>query len=353
MRRRRRIPREIEFSFDSFLDVVANVVGTIIRLILVAWVGARSYKAVVPAIPLPPPTTLEISPLPDPTDPRVGQLALKQQQVHQERERENQGRAMRERSAGVARQLREDLNALLSRQQKFADDALRQLQENKARASSADRATMDLEQMRTRSQRLLADMELLKQQQPARKELRYRTPVSSPVQTEELMFECQQGRVSLIDTGALLAEVRREGRAKSEELRNRWQVSDVTAPVGSFRLRYTYERERSTLDGLANAGPIDGPFRYGLSGWEVVPVQTNRGESLEEALASESSFRRLADTIDPMQTVVTIWVYPDSFALYRGLRDYLHQRDIVVAGRPLPHGIPIASSRQGTTSRGQ
>ncbi len=39
MIRRRRKVREIEFSFDSFLDVVANVVGIILRLILVAWVG--------------------------------------------------------------------------------------------------------------------------------------------------------------------------------------------------------------------------------------------------------------------------------------------------------------------------
>src|ERR1700738_3214158 len=44
-RRRRRGAREIAFSFDSFLDVVANVVGIIIRLILVAWVGARSYSS--------------------------------------------------------------------------------------------------------------------------------------------------------------------------------------------------------------------------------------------------------------------------------------------------------------------
>src|SRR6266849_8723320 len=46
MRRRRRQLREIPFSFDSFLDVVANVVGIIIRLILVVWVGARSYSGI-------------------------------------------------------------------------------------------------------------------------------------------------------------------------------------------------------------------------------------------------------------------------------------------------------------------
>src|SRR5205823_532031 len=45
MIRRRRPAREIAFSFDSFLDVVANVVGIIIRLILVVWVSARSYSS--------------------------------------------------------------------------------------------------------------------------------------------------------------------------------------------------------------------------------------------------------------------------------------------------------------------
>src|SRR5438094_6788855 len=45
--RRRRLPKPREnFSFDSFLDVVANVVGIIIRLILVVWVGARSYSSI-------------------------------------------------------------------------------------------------------------------------------------------------------------------------------------------------------------------------------------------------------------------------------------------------------------------
>src|SRR5262245_55689786 len=45
-RRRRRPEKEIVFSFDSFLDLVANVVGIIVRLILVAWVGARTYTGV-------------------------------------------------------------------------------------------------------------------------------------------------------------------------------------------------------------------------------------------------------------------------------------------------------------------
>ena len=59
------------------------------------------------------------------------------------------------------------------------------------------------------------------------------------------------------------------------------------------------------------------------------------------------------DGLDPQYAAVTFWVYPDSFPMYRQLRDYLYERDLVVAGRPLPDGSQIASSRHGTVSRGQ
>src|SRR6185312_7451423 len=82
MIRRRRKSREIEFSFDSFLDVVANVVGIILRLILVAWVGARSYKAIVPSTASPPALTQEeIAELPDPQDPLAPELERQRREL--------------------------------------------------------------------------------------------------------------------------------------------------------------------------------------------------------------------------------------------------------------------------------
>jgi hypothetical protein len=212
---------------------------------------------------------------------------------------------------------------------------------------------MTLAQLRQRSKALLADLEKLRRLPPAGKTLRYQTPVSAPVQSEEVMFECRRGRVTLIDTAALLAHIRRASRQAAEQLRQRWEVSDVTPAVGAFRLRYVIERERSPLDGPGGGTPLDTTFRYGLSGWEVLPTLEERGEPAGQALAAGSAFRRVTDALDAQQTAVTFWVYPDSFALYRRLRDHLHARDVVVAGRPLPEGAPIASSRQGTVSRGQ
>ncbi|MFO0879073.1 MAG: hypothetical protein U0840_17150 [Gemmataceae bacterium] len=353
MRRRRRPQREIAFSFDSFLDVVANVVGVIIRLILVAWVGARTYKAVLPPAPEPPPALTAPEPLPEPSDPREGQLVRRRQEIEQRASELGPKTAQQRQTSTVAAQLRRDLEVLLARRKELSGTKEEQAEAARRARESALAASMSIDELQARSQKLMKDLEGLRRLPPPRKELRYMTPVSSPVQSEELMFECQRGRVALIDTGAMLAEIRREARSRGEQLKNAWQRTEMTAPVGAFRLRYILERERGLLDGPASGTPVDGPFRFGVTSWEVVPIQVDRGETAEQALQSNSAFRNVVDRLDPQVTAVTFWVYPDSFPLYRQLRDYLHRKDVMVAGRPLPEGLPIASSRHGTVSRGQ
>ncbi|MFO0841711.1 MAG: hypothetical protein U0797_04815 [Gemmataceae bacterium] len=352
MRRRRRPQREIAFSFDSFLDVVANVVGVILRLILVAWVGARTYKASLPAPPPPPPALADPEPLPDPTDPREPQLARRRRDVDRQAGLAERVRADLASAGETARQLRLDMQALQASRDRLSSEREAARRQAERLSATALAKGVSAGELRRRSESLTAELEELRRLPRPGKVLRYRTPVSAPVQTEELMFECQRGRVALIDHGAMLAEVKRELRSKEEGLRTAFQVTDLTAPVGAFRLRYFVERERGPLD-APGVAPSGGVYRYGVSGWEVVPIQSNRGEAEEQALAAGSAFRSVTDALDPQQTAVTFWVYPDSFALYRRLRDYLHEKDVVVAGRPLPEGVPIASSRHGTTSRGR
>src|SRR5215217_8104527 len=92
MYRRRRASREkILFSFDAFLDVVANVNGIIIRLILVAWVGARAYHgSMTPQEPVPQELApvAQVAPLPDPRaedEPLTPVLARQRQTLEEAR----------------------------------------------------------------------------------------------------------------------------------------------------------------------------------------------------------------------------------------------------------------------------
>ena len=356
MIRRRRPTREIAFSFDSFLNLVANVVGIIIRLILVAWVGARSYSAlqIKPALAAPVAESRA-----DPADPVQDELTEHRRELA--RVQALLLDKLRELSAGQEeRKTAEGTLATLASRCRGLDEQRAALalvpklqfgnEGNEGKAQTAP-MTLSLTELRERCRKVTEEIQTLEKLPPAKQTLRYRTPVSEEVHSEELMFECHGGRASFIQTAALLAEVRQKMSEKKEALRSQWQIDDVVGPISGFQLRFTVERDHEMLDGIVPDPNAN--FRYGVSEWHLEPVDPGRGETTEAALAKGSQFRQIVDPLDPQITAVTFWVYPDSFALYRQLRDYLYEHNIMVAGRPLPEGKPITSSRRGSASRGQ
>lgn len=355
MIRRRRPTREIPFSFDSFLDIVANVVGIIIRLILVVWVGARTYSSLQPPLPVIDAGSEQESMSREPQDPIQQELARHRAEMAEAQERLlQQLRQLDDAKEGHAQDLK-SFSSLTSRLRTLEEERTTTERALSNHRQTGQAAALTLAEVRQRSQRLVQEIHSFEKLHPLRKTLRYRTPVSRPVNSEELFFECHQGRVTFIDVAALLAEVQHGLDDKAKLLQTQWQVADMAGPVGPYRLRYVMERERGMLDAAFRGGAPEatGSFRYGLSEWQIEPITPARGETPDRATTPASDFRRVVDALDPQLTVVTFWVYPDSFALYRQLRDYLYDRDLVVAGRPLPEGVPMASSRRGTVSRGQ
>jgi hypothetical protein len=350
MLRRRRPKREVAFSFDSFLDVVANVVGIILKLILVAWAGARTYKAadidLVALVAKKPAISKSI-------DPRISLLARQKEELEASQKALAGKVTRRDEFLSIASRLRHDVEALSLRCRDMQELAGVAVKDAVGEAKTVQAVVLTRKELLARAAALQLAAVEVKKLPPTRKEFQYRTPVSATIQSYEMMFECKAGRVTLIDTQALVAIMRHDSKSQVDQLRNRWSVSATTRAVGPFRLRYTLERERSLLSGPANAVPVDGNFRYFQSSWEVEPVALDRGEAADKALVAGSDFRKVIDTVDAKKTAVTLWVYPDSFVLYRQLRDYLHDHDIVVAGRPMPEGLLIATSSQGTISRGQ
>lgn len=355
MIRRRRPAREIAFSFDSFLDVVANVVGIIIRLILVVWVSARSYSSLQTAQKSALPRPESNAPAAELHDPLEQELAR-----HRELLAQAQARLLEQlRQLQLVQKSQEEVKgqlATLSSRRENLDLARTRLDQALAeKGKVGETVVLSLAEVHRRSEKLAEEIRALEKLPPAKQALRYRTPVSQPVHSEELMFECHAGRVTFMDAASLLAEVRRDIDDKVKLLHDRWQVSDTAGPAGAFRLRYVLERERGAVEAFSSDASPDanGGYRANVTSWQFEPVVLERGETLEAALMPGSEFRQTVDAIDPRQTVVTFWVYPDSFALYRRLRDYLYDRDVVVAGRPLPEGVPVSGSQRGSVSRGQ
>jgi len=356
MYRRRYKPAEIHFSFDSFLDLVANVVGIIIRLILVAWIGARTYKGITTpgAAPAPPALRMEAEPSYS-TDPEEQALAklradLASTEATLAKHVEKQ-QVTRAQTDELLRQLQQEQQQRQQTEQQQTSLQSQQ-QQTTALAQQMNVALADLTQ---RHKNLHEQMANLAKQPVNKKTFRYQTPVAEVVQSEELHFEVQQGKVSFVDIEAFTRDIKRNLKDKGEKLRSQWEVEARTEPIGGFRLKYIVSRERQTQEMIANTNrpTADASFSYRVDTWIVEPLSAERGEKLELSLQEASEFRRIVDRIDPEVTAVTFWVYPESFGVYRALRDYCVKRGILVAGRPLPPGQPIASSRDGTASKGQ
>jgi hypothetical protein len=186
---------------------------------------------------------------------------------------------------------------------------------------------------------------------PRVKALLDKSPVARQIKGDEVHFEVRRDRVTPIELDQLVELVKTDAKIRMRVggIRGR-PLSATVGPIGSFALKYEI--------GLMMADGGDGvldttSIGYGLRGWELVPVSDDRGETLEQVVRPGSAYANAVFKLVPGKTSVTFWVYPDGFALYRRLRDDLHERGYLVAARPLPEGLSIQASPSGSASAAQ
>ena len=76
-------------------------------------------------------------------------------------------------------------------------------------------------------------------------------------------------------------------------------------------------------------------------------------ESVEESLTPQGRLRTELDALRSSHTTVTVWVYPESFAEFRELKQRLYKEGFLCAARPLPKGMRIGGSPHGSSSSAQ
>jgi vacuolar-type H+-ATPase subunit I/STV1 len=363
-RRRRPQHNRIAFSFDSFLDVVTNVIGIIIRLILVTWVGARAYTAAMMETSVnSEDNAAEVSlhelPAPRAEDDPVSKELL-DAQLALKKLRNQLTQQLKDLDLTQTRENETRKELVLADGRKKEYDKKKREVEVLLDLSSKDvqNLAMTKEELIQKAKKLQEDIQAVAKLPTPAKALRYHTPVSRPVRTDigEYFFECKRGRVSYIDKNAFKNEIDDNLKETLKKLESNWKAEAVTSQIGAFRLRYFIEREREFVDSIVDrsASARKGNLGRLQLAWVVEPMVEDRGETIEAALKPGAAFRQVVDGLDAQLSVVTLWVYPDSFDMFRRLRDFLHdERDIEVAGRPIPFGLLIGASPYGTASRGQ
>ncbi len=378
---------ELAFGSDSFLDVICNIVGILIILIVIVSVKVeRQPRAQAETLKdgSPPPVTIpnreaEFSQRQMELDEKKQQhrrAALRLQELSAQKkslEREYllvQGEMemlqlqMAEQTAAVQQQesaisaseqeaekLRAENNRLfniLAGKEKVLKNAITTLQQEESAASAAEETLRRSIVETTRLQELLDDTP---QPSDDRPRIVHRImPVSRKTDGEELMFRLSEGKVSEVPIQELMKLAVERIKKRISLIQRVGRLEDVVGPVGGYKMTYAIElRAFNSLEYLQYGG--DGS-RFNSFTQVIVPDDTLVPESISVAVRPGSAFRQKLDTI-PADRAVTIVVYEDSFEEFAALREVAHLLQIRVAARPLPVGTNITISTNGSASRAQ
>ncbi|HEX3654482.1 MAG TPA: hypothetical protein VHV55_01675 [Pirellulales bacterium] len=316
---------EVSFGSDSFLDVMANMVGILIILVTIAVMHAsKSRGSSVP-----------------PSQPEDLTGLSQQSQSLEQQMQALSGESRRIAQSAADRQSECDRLAVQLAGRRQQVDARRQTLEMRLR----EKEDLKLSLASTRSALAEIEGEVVRKQASSKATMTiqcYPTPISHSVSGQEIHFRLCGGRIVYVPMEELMAEFGREAKTRVELLQDRPVVNGAIGPEGDFRMRYTLERE--TLPG--------GRFKVEAT-FHFLPVEEDLGETLQTALAPGSEFQEILTKSHARQTTVTLWTYPDSFPMYRAIKKELYGRGFSVAGRPLELGQPIGASTSGTRSAAQ
>lgn len=381
----RRHEDEGEFSSNSFLDVICNVVGILIVLIVIAGVRTRpaprsSPPPVVAAPSLGTPAEMSptddkaLSPEPDAaselaanetdsapplTEPELEPLTLPElapspEMVDRARQLDAELASLRRDHVTIAETLtaqHRQQTELTERIQTARDLLAKRQSELNASRQQTSQQKEDLRLARQTMARLLAQLKALEEKTPPVEALKHHiTPVSRVVSGKEKHYRLDKNRVAEVPIEVLIVKLKDQIERRRDWLTRTRSHQGQVGPFAGFNMSYLVRIDM--LNGLDELRAGHGGYRVSVASWEIVPEPDLKGETEQVALSQGSKFYESLLGADE-DTTLTFWVYPDSFPIYRRLQDFAHEQGFAVAARPLPKGIPIAGSPGGSKSASQ
>lgn len=347
-------------GLDSFLDMITNLVGILVILVIVA--GMRGKEQAVAAFSEQPPA-LNIATKETPQQPAKPAVdPAKLQQVRGEAERLASEHRETERQMAELERQGEMLQAEHDRHRRAQSQlteliALGQVRLNELRAKLSGDAQQDFDVQR-QIQAATAELQQLEQaaataittSAPTIEIAANGTPISKIVDGDEVHFQLRGGRIAYVPMEELVELARREMKPELDRLKTLSQLQEATEREFSTPAKRGFEMRYALMFAADRAG---NRVSISMSRFEIHPVQSYLGETPAEALAAQSQFRTDIRKFGPRTTTITLWTYPDSFAAYRAVQDELRRAGYQVAGRLMPPSVPIGGSPQGKKSLAQ
>ena len=336
---RRRKEENNSSGQDSFLDIVGNIVGILIILVLV--VGVRVKNA---------PVTLSI---PDPR--REAEEKTLREDLQTEA-------AIRSDVLQAAEKINTIQNSLV------VQDAIRsnlatkkallekEIDSRQKELGSQKQKEFRQGQKLTEANRQLALLQMALEQQEREKPktekvASYPTPISQTVHGNEIHLQLQGNCVAIVPMDEMIEVLKADFQEQLHRMQYQDEMTRRLGPLGGFRMQYVMERHVIPVDSARRPGR--GGMYVRLKRFTLMPVAQQIGEPIDVALQKDSELLELLAKHHPGRTTVTVWTYPESFNAFRRLKERLFQLGYATAGRPLPEGIPIGASPDGSRSSAQ
>lgn len=323
---------------DSFLDVVCNLVG--ILIVLVMLIAAQAKRGMIAAATAGTQTAAADNSAAE-AEAQSAELtaASVEHSIH-----ELEAKIYNEKlSAALHEEERQKYQLLVTIAEQRLDEYRNQL-------SADERARYDLEQELVKSKNELDSLKTtpVSFTKPKPHVLEHLpTPMARTVFGSEIHFRLLNHRLAYVPFEEMKERLMVDARNQLHKMKDTQRAEFSLPEVAGFGARYILRRtegEVETRAGTQKHAGVELELIY------LVDVEPNLGQPIAQALGPSSEFRGRIAAYRPQSTTVTIWVYPDSFDDFRALKAELFRLGFLTAARPMPMGEPIAGSPSGHRS---
>ncbi len=346
---RRKRDSETPIEQDSFLDIVANLVGILIILIVV--VGSQIGEALVKV-----------------DSQEVAEAKTELQQLTDESERAEHETLLRTGDHQQWEQSLQDETVLAERRKLERDLILKQLltiegqlELEKKRLSEEQTEAFELQKAIDESNSALKKLNqtiaaIQYQQVERTRETdleiieHYPTPIAKTVFGDEVHFHLKDNRLVYAPLNELVQRLRATWETHAKDIPPGQSMVETIGPIGDFRLQYELTCNQKSIP------TAQGAFLrtvVSLAGFSLLPTRQTLGEPVQQALSEDSEFHSTLRKYAPQRTTVSVWVHPDSYESFLDLRKSLIEKGYRVAVWPLTGDQHISGSPDGMRSSAQ
>ena len=332
----RRHAEESHVGDDSFLDTIANLVGILIILVVIAAARSQTVAKASAEEAVKSKTEQLESPV-----AKVNNLESDLQKQHVELQNYDSEVAYRdsERMAMMDR---------VTIAEQIVENELQSL-------DSSSREKIETHQKMSDLQKQLAD--LLNQQgevhavEPTTAVLHHLpTPMAKTVFGRELHVMMRGNSVAVIPWERLIESLKNEARRSAERNSQKDRFTNQLGPIDGFVMTYGLKSQSGIM---SNGGSTRLARSIELEKFELEPTDEVVRETVVQSLGAGGRLRMELASCAAQHTTVTVWVYPDSFSEFRLLKERLFLEGYLCAARPLPFNVRVGASPRGSASTSQ